>query len=298
MDLYDTAAVVTGGGHGIGRALCLALAAEGVNVAVADIDENAAQSVAEELKSYPVKAIGVEVDVSSADSVHNLAENAIANFGNVELLFNNAGVVAQTSTLIESSPSDAEWIFRVNVFGTLNCIWEFAPRFQKVKRKARIINTASEHALGVPHVGSGLYTASKHAILGLSDVLRYELPDHIGISVLCPGFASTSLWRAVERRQKQFGGPSAGNQNTGQFMQQLGMSAEEIAAKTMAGIKRDDFYIFTHSHSVEFSRERWHEIRQVFFEHEPRQQGDERYNLRELSLNAGRFTSNDPQATN
>ncbi len=292
MELRHTSAVVTGGGNGIGRALCNALAAEGVNIAVADIDASAAKEVADELGKFSVEAFDVEVDVTCAESVHNLAERAISAFGSVELLFSNAGVVPHSGPLIEANLPDAEWVFAVNVLGTLNCIWEFAPRFLSANRAVKIINTASEHALGVPHVASGLYTASKHAILGLSDVLRHELPPHISVSVLCPGFAATSLWRATERRQNHYGGSTSGNPGTGRLMKELGMPAEEVAAKAVAGIKRDDFYIVTHPHSIEFAEERWHEIRQIFQTHAPRHVGDERYNLRELTLSS-EGTTND-----
>lgn len=286
MDLRDTTAIVTGGGNGIGRALCLALAGEGVNVVVADIDANAAKSAVEELKTYTIDVLDMQVDVSCMESVHSMAQQAYSTFGSVELLFNNAGVIPATSPLIEASSSDAEWIFSVNVLGTLNCIREFAPKFRGASRQARIINTASEHALGVPHVASGLYTASKHAILGLSDVLRHELPPHVGVSVLCPGLVATSLWRSTERRQRQYGGPTEGNPIAAQLMQGYGMPVKEIAAKAIAGVKRDDFYIVTHPHSIEYAEERWRELEQSFQSQAPRYAGDERYNLRELTANA------------
>ncbi len=293
MELRGTTAVVTGGGNGIGRALCSALAAEGVNIVVADIDANAARSVSEELRTRAIETIDIKVDVSCVESVHRMAELASATFGGVELLFNNAGVIPPASALIETSVADAEWIFNVNVLGTLNCIREFAPRFQDADREARIINTASEHALGVPHVASGVYTASKHAILGLSDVLRFELPRHVRVSVLCPGIVATSLWRATERRQSQYGGPLASNPMAEELMQGLGMPVEEVATRAIAGVKRGDFYIVTHPHSVEYAEERWHEIQQSFRTYAPRYSGDERFNLKALFMNAFKSSNDD-----
>lgn len=283
MDLSNSSAVVTGGGNGIGRALCFALAEEGVNVAVADIDEKAANAVAEELARFKVKAFAVGCDVASTESTQNLSNRAISEFNSVELLFNNAGVIPDASPLLETDVGDVEWIFKVNVLGVINCIRAFSAHFEAASKEVRIVNTASEHALGVPHNGISSYTASKHAILGLSDVLRREAPEHIKVSVLCPGIVATSLWRANERRQDEFGGPSDSNEMVGQLMQNVGMPPEVIARKTIDGIKRGDFYIVTHSHVIEYAEERFRDIEQAFATQAPREEGDEKYDLRQFT---------------
>lgn len=279
MDLAHKSAVVTGGGNGIGRALCLALAQRGVNVAVADIEADAACAVAAEVAEAGVRAVGLTVDVADAASVATLADSSWHEFGNVDILINNAGVMPALSPLHECDAADFDWVFAVNVRGAMNGIRAFVPRFLQTNRPSRVVNTASEHALGVPHVGGGVYTASKHALLGLSDVLRRELPGHVKVSVLCPGIVDSTLWRAGERRQAQFGGPWAVPEQGGAFMRQIGMPAAEVAAMAVEGIRTGEFYIVTHPHAVGVANRRWKEVEEAFSRQAPRRDGDGRYDL-------------------
>ena len=279
MDLQGTSAVVTGGGNGIGRALCLALAEEGVNVAVSDIEADSANTVAAEAAALGVESLGIAADVTDAASVSALADAAWEAFGSVEILVNNAGVMHPTAPVYQTSEADFDWIFAVNVRGVANGIRAFVPRFLESGRPCQILNTASEHALGVPHIGGGLYTASKHAVLGLSDVLRRELPDHVRVGVLCPGIVDSTLWRASERRHDAFGGALEAPPMAGAFMNQMGMPAADVAKRAVEGIKAGHFIIATHPHAVELARSRWDEIESAFAAQAPRREGDEKYNL-------------------
>ena len=279
MDLRGKSAVVTGGGNGIGRALCLAFAERGVNVVVADIEANAAQAVAQEVAATGVQGVAQTVDVTDGSSVSALADASWRAFGSVEILVNNAGVMQALKPLHECAAADFDWVFAVNVRGAMNGIRAFVPRFVAAGRPSRVVNTASEHALGVPHAGGGVYTASKHALLGLSDVLRRELPGHVGVSVLCPGIVDSTLWRAGERRGAEFGGPAAAPEAGGEFMRQLGMPAAEVAARAVAGIEAGDFYIVTHPHVVDVARRRWTEVEGAFAQQAPRREGDGKYDL-------------------
>ncbi len=279
FDLNGKSAVVTGGGNGIGRALCLALARQGVNVAVADLEEKAAREVAQEVAEFGVRSVGLAVDVTDESSVSALADSSWRAFGNVEILVNNAGVMHALAPLYECSATDFDWVFAVNVRGAMNGIRAFVPRFVASVRASRVVNTASEHALGIPHVGGGVYTASKHALLGLSDVLRRELPEHVRVSVLCPGIVDSTLWRAGERRQAEYGGPAAAPEASGAFMRQMGMPAAEVAARAVEGIRTGEFYIVTHPHAVGIAHRRWIELEQAFATQAPRREGDQKYDL-------------------
>ena len=123
---------------------------------------------------------------------------------------------------------------------------------------------------------AGIYTATKHAVLGLSDVLRAELPDHVGVSVLCPGIVESTLWRASERRQQTYGGAEAANE-LGAAAMALGLPAKEIADRVVAGIRDEAFLIVTHPHVVEIAEARWREAESAFAEQAPRYAGDEQY---------------------
>jgi len=183
--------------------------------------------------------------------------------------------------LVRVSKADFEWCFAVNVGGVMNGIRVFAPRFVASGRSAWIVNTGSEHSLGVPHLFGGAYPATKHAVLGLSDVLRRELPGHVGVSVLCPGITQSTLWRATERRPAEHGGPLAADPANAAAME-LGMPVAEVAEKVMAGVENGDFYIVTHPHVVEIARERWDGVAEAFAAQAPRYSGDEAYDVNEV----------------
>lgn len=288
MDLKDTSAVITGAGNGIGKAIALALAAEGVNVAIADIEEEAAHTAAEQAMALGVKAIAVRTDVTREADLTALADAAWAAFGSVELLFNNAGVGQPTKPLVKTTQADLDWVFAVNLGGVMNGIRVFGPRFIASERPCHIINTGSEHSLGFAHAYGGLYTASKHAVLGLSDVLRHEMPPHVGVSVLCPGIAETTLWKAGERRQAEYGGAAEAAPGSDAAMRR-GMPAEDVARITLKGVKAGSFIIPTHAHAIAFAETRWQEISGAFAALAPRYEGDERYDvmhiIRQISEN-------------
>jgi len=279
MNLNNKTAVITGGGNGIGKALCVALAGAGAKVVIADIELEAAMAVKTQLDANGHQSIAVQVDVSDESSVIALRDAAVETFGSVDILVNNAGVMHATKPLFSTTMADLEWVFSVNVGGVMNGIRNFVPLFVEQGTPAWILNTASEHSLGVPHLGGGLYTASKHAVLGLSDVLRRELPDHIGVSVLCPGITGTTLWKASERRQDRYGGAEDGSEQAGAAMQHIGMPVEDVAEATIRGLEAEAFFIVTHPHAVEFGKSRWDEIDSAFATQAPRVEGDEKYDL-------------------
>ena len=279
MNLNNKTAVVTGGGNGIGKALCVALAAAGAKVVIADIELEAAIAVKAQLDAKSHQSIALQVDVSDESSVIALRDVAVETFGSVDILINNAGVMHATKPLFATTTADLEWVFSVNVGGVMNGVRSFVPLFLEQGTPAWILNTASEHSLGVPHLGGGLYTASKHAVLGLSDVLRRELPDNVGVSVLCPGITGTTLWKASERRQDRYGGAEAGSEQAGAAMQHIGMPVEDVAEATIRGLEEESFFIVTHPHAVEFGKSRWDEIESAFATQAPRFEGDEKYDL-------------------
>jgi len=279
MDINNKTAVVTGGGNGIGKALCTALAEAGANVVIADIELDAAEAVKAEISATGARCLALAVDVTDEGSVTRMRDAAQEAFGSVDLLVNNAGVMHPTKPLFETTSADLEWVMSVNVGGVMNGIRSFVPLFIEQGTPAWILNTASEHSLGVPHLGGGLYTASKHAVLGLSDVLRRELPEHIGVSVLCPGIVGTTLWKASERRQDRYGGAEAGSEQAGAAMQHIGMPVEDVAEATIRGLEEENFFIVTHPHAVEFGKSRWDEIESAFATQAPRFEGDEKYDL-------------------
>ena len=182
--------VVTGGGHGIGRAYCERLAREGAGVVVADLDGAAAERVAGGLRAEGCEAVAVQVDVAAWDSVRAMAERAVERFGGVDGLVNNAAVFATVpiSRVGFEAIDEAEWdrVMAVNVKGVWQCCRALAPAL-RARGAGSIVNIAS----GTVFHGHGMrlhYVASKAAVVGITRVLSRELgPDNVRVNTVAPG---------------------------------------------------------------------------------------------------------------
>ena len=258
MHISGIRAVVTGGASGIGRAIAEQLVARGCKVLIADIDGKRASDVAASLAHG---AIGAHCDVAEHGSVQGLADLAVGSFGGIDLVFANAGV-SVGGPLLDATPAELDWIFGINVRGVWNTTSVFGRIMRDNRTPGQICITASEHALGLQHTGIGLYTASKHAVLGLADVMRSELPANIGISVLCPGLVATELH--LSKRH----GPIAQDDDAtlafGQAIMDRGMAANEIARAALEGVQRGDFLIVTHPTALAAADRRHEEIAAAF----------------------------------
>ena len=278
MELDGGVAVVTGGARGIGASLARGLVDAGMAVVVADIDSGTAEETASSLRNGGARARAISCDVGLLESVESLAKAVWDEFGRVDLLVNNAGVSHPPAPAIDLTPSDARWVLETNVMGVWHGCSSFGRLMVEQSGEAHIVNVASEHSLGVPLPGQAMYTASKHAILGLSDVLRRELPDRIGVSVAVPGSVQTEFIAAVRNRPERFGGAATPMRDR----IPVGMTADEVAVRIISGVRAGDFYIATHPPAVELAGERWREISSAFDRHAPRFDGDELLDTREL----------------
>jgi NAD(P)-dependent dehydrogenase (short-subunit alcohol dehydrogenase family) len=257
MILDNSAVVVTGAGSGIGFGIASALTSRRCKIIIADINYESAESVAEKLTSTGSQVYPVQCDVSNYESVENLAEIAWTKFGSVCAIFNNAGV-ASSKPIIDTDPLEVDWMLNVNFKGVWNGCSVFGKRFISEEKPACIAITASEHALGTPHPGIGIYTATKHAILGMADVLRQELPSFINLSITFPGVVQTRLYEATRNSPV---GPSSEEQI--QFFKQVmshGMDPLEIGSRAVKGVEDGTFMVMTHPHVHDIALRRWQQI--------------------------------------
>ena len=280
-DFESKVAVITGGASGIGLALARALIKRGGKVIIVDINIDKLEKAATDLGP---NAIAISCNVANLDSVKELSEKAWTIYDQIDLLFNNAGVIGKSASIVNTDSRDFKWVMDVNVGGVWNGCHVFGKRFIEQGSPAHIINTGSENSIGIPNPNIAPYTASKHAILAISDVLREELPDFIGVSILCPGVINTSLGTAVNHRPTEYGGVSeiyeGGDLSSG-------MNPNDIAEHTLDAILRSDFYIFTHPHVREFADIRHKEISKTFDHQAPYYEGSENYNPRVLMKQKG-----------
>ncbi|WP_175817247.1 SDR family NAD(P)-dependent oxidoreductase [Burkholderia diffusa] len=198
--LKDKTAVITGAGSGIGRAIALALADAGTHIVVADIHADTAQAVADEVRSRGVRSLAVTCDVSDHASVVNLAEQAYAEFGTVDILCNNAGISWRPyRSIVDATLDDWRFILGINLWGVLNGLDAFLPRMRQQAGEKHIVNTASLASL-FPHEGHAPYSASKAAVASLSEVIARELkPYGFGVTIVCPGAVTTNLGENTTR---------------------------------------------------------------------------------------------------
>ena len=239
-ELKDKVAVVTGGGSGIGRGICEALAAEGAHVMVADVESAKAESVAASLRERGADAQAQVADVSSLDSVKRLADATIAAFGGVDVVCNNAGVYLNGSVR-ELTPDDWRWVMSVNLDGVYHGCRVFVPLLLE-RGAGHIMNTAS---LGGLLPSSSAYSASKAAVVSYSEILRADLADDdIGVSCLCPGAVRTDLALCDRLRPETLA--DAGNHSAVLAASiENGISPEEAGAIAVRGIQRNAAFIFT-----------------------------------------------------
>lgn len=241
-ELAGRVAVVTGAASGIGRAIALGLADEGMTVIAGDIDAAGAAATAAQAAT---PALAEPVDVADPAAVEALAARVEREVGPVAVLCNNAGV-AVGGALLDATPADWRWLLEVNLMGVVHGCRAFAPRMIGRGTPAQIVNTAS---IGGFLAGGdlGVYCATKHAIVGYSEALRLELAPHrIGVSVLCPGAYRTRLVEAARHRPDRTAA-TAGDVEALRFLTDAGDDPGGVVPHVLRGIREDAPYIFTHA---------------------------------------------------
>ena len=184
-------ALVTGGASGIGRAVAAALVERGDHVVVADVDAAGAERAAAELHGGPGSAHAVALDVTDRDAFVAVVADVVRDAGGLDLLVNNAGV-GVGGPVEEMTPAHWDRAFDVNVRGVVHGVEAAYPVMVR-QRRGHIVNTGSVAGL-MPAPLMVPYSASKHAVVGLSRALRLEAAAHgVGVTALCPGFVATPL---------------------------------------------------------------------------------------------------------
>lgn len=273
--LPGTRAVVTGAASGIGRAITAELVARGARVLMADVNEALLAEATAELGG---DVLWQRCDVSDHAAVEALAERARAEMGGADLVFANAGVIV-SGPLLKTSPAEVDWILGVNVRGVWSTLSVFGSMMAGQSTGGRLCATGSEHSLGFQHAGAGIYTASKHAVLGMADVLRAELPANVTISVLCPGLVASGLGRG---HRPDGIAPPGGNPDFTAAMQARAMAAEPVAKHAVDGTLKGEFLIVTHPHAVKAAQRRHAEVEAAFAAQAPYTEDSERYNVQRV----------------
>jgi NAD(P)-dependent dehydrogenase (short-subunit alcohol dehydrogenase family) len=272
-DLNGRVAVVTGGGSGIGRGLCVGLAAEGMTLAVADVRLASAEAVAAEIVAAGGRAFAVGVDVTSAASLAAAAKEVVACAGGVNLLCANAGVLARVGPLAAHRIEDWEYTLSVNVLGVVKTVDAFLPALRASAPDAHIVTTASLGGL-VSEVRApiGAYTASKYACVGYSEMLRAELAGSgIGVSVLCPGVVASNLMgTSAANRPGAFGEqaapqltPERGGDDAARLAD-FALPAEAVAPIVVRAVRANRLHVITHPQTRRLVEDRFRALLEDF----------------------------------
>jgi NAD(P)-dependent dehydrogenase (short-subunit alcohol dehydrogenase family) len=253
--LKGRVAVVTGGGSGIGRGIARSFGAEGMTVAVADVQEANARAVAGEIEAAGGRAFAIDVDVTSVASLDAAVQRIVAQAGGVNLLCANAGVLARIAPLAAHTVGDWEYTLSVNVLGIVKTVTAFLPALRERAPDAHIVTTASLGGI-VSDVRApiGAYIASKYACVGYSEMLRAELAgESIGVSVLCPGVVASNLMgTSAENRPRAFGAqaaPQLAAPDGGDAMPAAppkSMPADDVGPIVIRAIRANRFHVLTH----------------------------------------------------
>lgn len=252
-DLAGRTAVVTGGASGIGLALGRAFLSAGMKVVLADIEAVALQAAVEDLRRIAPDVTGTICDVAEAASVEAAAAAAHAAFGKVHILCNNAGV-GGGSGIEDIAPETWRWVLDVNVMGVVHGIRSFLPLIRRHGEGGHIVNTASMAGLQ-SRLGFSPYAASKHAVVTMSEGLAAQLkPLGIGVTVVCPAFVQSRIAESARNRPQRYGparkpAPGSPGAELAAILAERsasGLSPEVVAARTLAAIRADELYVFTH----------------------------------------------------
>jgi len=277
--LNGKVAVITGAGSGIGLSLARALAAQGCKLVLADVRADAVTSVCESLANGGAEAVAYGCDISQQASVEALADGAWERFGQVDLVFCNAGVMPPNAPFLDADENSARWVFEINYFGTRTTAQIFGARLIAQGAPAQLIITGSENSLCVPAPLMADYNASKHAVHGLADMIRREMPDFIAVRLACPGIVKTCLPATVALRPARFGGPV--EDPFGGDMP-LGMNPDDVARHIVSQLDTDAFYLLTH-HCVRYMVvERYQELLHAFDAQTSADDGSDEIDTRKL----------------
>ena len=248
--LEGRVAAVTGAASGLGRAMALAFAGEGMHAALADVDEPGLKSTLDEVQSRGVRAFAMRVDVSRYQEVESFCSKAIAQFGATHVVCNNAGV-SPLGAVWENTLADWQWILGVNLWGVIHGVRAFVPRLL-AQGEGHVVNTASVAGLISPP-GMGAYNVTKHAVVALSESLYHDLRlrgSPVGVSVLCPAYVPTGIADSERNRPRELLNPAKNPSKEEALLKKAvasgKLSADDVARAVVAAVKEERFYVLTH----------------------------------------------------
>jgi NAD(P)-dependent dehydrogenase (short-subunit alcohol dehydrogenase family) len=267
-------AVITGAGSGFGLETARRAAREGMNVVMADVQADALEAAAADVRRLGADVLPFRLDVSKGAEVEALGAATVERFGAPHVVFNNAGV-GHGGLIWEHSAKDWEWVLGVNVMGVAHGVRVFTPLMLAAAKadaeyEGHIVNTASMAGLlNAPNMG--VYNVSKHAVVSLSETLYQDLAlvsDQVAASVLCPFFVPTGINASHRNRPSEMsnvGARPTRSQRVAQAMVSKAVDGGKVSAEQVAGFVFDAmrdkrFYIYSHPKAIKSVQTRLEDI--------------------------------------
>ena len=267
LDIKGRTVVITGGATGIGFGIAKACGALGANVVIGEPRENRLDEAAASLAELSINARAFLLDVTDAEQFARFADSAFAAFGDVALVVNNAGVGQQRGSVVDTAETEMQRVMAVNFQGVWRGCQLFGKRLIEQGTPAAIYNTGSENSFFIAVSHSAAYVASKHAVWGLTDALRQELPDFISVGMIAPGFVGSEL--------------------IPEPMRPMGMPVDEFAAIILPQMLAGEAYVVSHGYNQVRIDERQKQIADAYRKSARRREGDERYDVALLLASLG-----------
>ena len=274
-DVVGKVAFITGAASGMGLEMARSFSAAGMKVVLADVEQEALAKVEQEFAASNREALCIKLDVTSRDSMEAAAQKTIERFDKIHVLVNNAGVAVR-GKLDDMEYRDWDWTLGVNLDGVVNGLQAFISLIKSHGEGGHIINTASMAGqIALPAIG--VYTASKYAVVGISETLRLDLADDkIGVSVLCPGIVDTNIFYSGRNRPSALEASTdtskfIGRNNSAETeatmletIKQGALDPKIVGDMVLHAILNDEPYIFTHPELEGMIEERFKSISSSF----------------------------------
>ncbi len=252
--------VVTGGATGIGFSFAKQFGREGAKVVIASRRIKRVNEAVKKLQALGIEATGTVCDVAILSDVEALADFAWGEFGQVDVIVNNAGVGPKLKSVIDMSREDIMRILDVNLLGAWNGVSVFGKRMIEQATPCAIYNVGSENSLfNVGPMLSG-YIVSKHALHAMTVSLREEVPDFVEVGLICPGIVNSEIGGGIT----------------------FGMDTDKFTGIAMSQIKEGKFYIVSHAYGMVRINERQTEIKEAYETYAPRYEGDIEFDVRTI----------------
>ena len=249
-------ALITGAGHGFGRALSLEAAQRGMKLAIADIDKKALYKTENDIKKTGAKVISIPTDVTEEKDIDAMVKKTMAEYGEINLLINSAGV-AIPGPIWELPTRDWEWILHADLMSQVWALKRVIPIMRKQKGHGDILNVASMAGLITSPLMPAYY-ATKFAVVGMTEAVEYDLQAeeaNVGLHVFCPAFVKTDLYHTEEHRPEKYTDKSDPYYSSEIFKEgqkqakkdiTTGMPLDNVPKIIFKALEDDKFYILTH----------------------------------------------------